>query len=469
MTDQLQKKAKVWSGRFSEPISEKVQEYTASIHFDKKLALFDIEGSKAHAEMLEKVGILSNEELNKILVGLDHIAQEIEENKFNWKIELEDVHLNIEARLTELIGEPGEKIHTARSRNDQVATDMRLWLRSEIDTIARLIQNLEKSILDQAEQHSNSLMAGLTHLQTAQPITFGHHMMAYHDMFARDYDRLLELRKRVNCLPLGSAALAGTSFKIDREFVAAKLGFEKVINNSLDAVSDRDFILEFLNFSAILMIHISRLSEEIIMWASDNFGYIDIPDEFCTGSSIMPQKKNPDVAELARGKTGRTIGNLINILVLMKGQPLAYNKDNQEDKEPIFDSVQTIKDTLDIFSAMLRSIKVNKTNLKKPLERSYTTATDLADYLVAKQTTFREAHEIVSKIVTFAEKKNLLLRDIPLKTFEEFSEKIKDDVFEILDCEGSVKSRNHVGGTSPDQVLNAVKTAKLKWQAYLNH
>ena len=469
MTDQLQKKAKVWSGRFSEPISEKVQEYTASIHFDKKLALFDIEGSKAHAEMLEKVGILSNEELNKILVGLDHIAQEIKENKFNWKIELEDVHLNIEARLTELIGEPGGKIHTARSRNDQVATDMRLWLRSEIDTIARLIQNLEKSILDQAEQHSNSLMAGLTHLQTAQPITFGHHMMAYHDMFARDYDRLLELRKRVNCLPLGSAALAGTSFKIDREFVAAKLGFEKVIDNSLDAVSDRDFIMEFLNFSAILMIHISRLSEEIIMWASDNFGYIDIPDEFCTGSSIMPQKKNPDVAELARGKTGRTIGNLINILVLMKGQPLAYNKDNQEDKEPIFDSVQTIKDTLDIFSAMLRSIKVNKTNLKKPLERSYTTATDLADYLVAKQTTFREAHEIVSKIVTFAEKKNILLRDIPLKTFKEFSEKIKDDVFEILDCEGSVKSRNHVGGTSPDQVLNAVKTAKLKWQAYLNH
>ena len=469
MTDQLQKKAKVWSGRFSEPISEKVQEYTASIHFDKKLALFDIEGSKAHAEMLEKVGILSNEELNKILVGLDHIAQEIKENKFNWKIELEDVHLNIEARLTELIGEPGGKIHTARSRNDQVATDMRLWLRSEIDTIARLIQNLEKSILDQAEQHSNSLMAGLTHLQTAQPITFGHHMMAYHDMFARDYDRLLELRKRVNCLPLGSAALAGTSFKIDREFVADRLGFEKVIDNSLDAVSDRDFIMEFLNFSAILMIHISRLSEEIIMWASDNFGYIDIPDEFCTGSSIMPQKKNPDVAELARGKTGRTIGNLINILVLMKGQPLAYNKDNQEDKEPIFDSVQTIKDTLDIFSAMLRSIKVNKTNLKKPLERSYTTATDLADYLVAKQTTFREAHEIVSKIVTFAEKKNILLRDIPLKTFEEFSEKIKDDVFEILDCEGSVKSRNHVGGTSPDQVLNAVKTAKLKWQAYLNH
>ena len=467
MTDQLQKKTKVWSGRFSEPISEKVQQYTASIHFDKKLALFDIQGSKAHAEMLETVGILSNEELNKILVGLDHIAQEIKENKFKWKIQLEDVHLNIEARLTELIGEPGKKIHTARSRNDQVATDMRLWLRSEIDIIARLIQNLEKSILDQAEQHSNSLMAGLTHLQTAQPITFGHHMMAYHDMFARDYDRLLELRKRVNCLPLGSAALAGTSFKIDREFVAAKLGFEKVINNSLDAVSDRDFILEFLNFSAILMIHISRLSEEIIMWASDNFGYIDIPDEFCTGSSIMPQKKNPDVAELARGKTGRTIGNLINILVLMKGQPLAYNKDNQEDKEPIFDSVQTIKDTLDIFSAMLRSIKVNTTNLKKPLERSYTTATDLADYLVAKQTTFREAHEIVSKIVTFAEKKNILLRDIPLKTFKEFSEKIKDDVFEILDCEGSVKSRNHVGGTSPDQVLNAVKTAKLKWQAYL--
>ena len=283
MTDQLQKKTKVWSGRFSEPISEKVQEYTASIHFDKKLALFDIQGSKAHAEMLEKVGILSNEELNKILVGLDHIAQEIKENKFNWKIELEDVHLNIEARLTELIGEPGEKIHTARSRNDQVATDMRLWLRSEIDIIAGLIQNLEKSILGQAELHSNSLMAGLTHLQTAQPITFGHHMMAYHDMFARDYDRLLELRKRVNCLPLGSAALAGTSFKIDREFVADKLGFEKVIDNSLDAVSDRDFILEFLNFSAILMIHISRLSEEIIMWASDNFGYIDIPDEFCTG------------------------------------------------------------------------------------------------------------------------------------------------------------------------------------------
>ncbi len=303
MTDQLQKKAKVWSGRFSEPISEKVQEYTASIRFDKKLALFDIEGSKAHAEMLKKIDILSNEELNKILVGLDHIAQEIKENKFKWKTELEDVHLNIEARLTELIGEPGEKIHTARSRNDQVATDMRLWLRSEIDIIARLIQNLEKSILDQAEQHTNSLMAGLTHLQTAQPITFGHHMMAYHDMFARDYDRLLDLRKRVNCLPLGSAALAGTSFKIDREFVAARLGFEKVINNSLDAVSDRDFILEFLNFSAILMIHISRLSEEIIMWASDNFCYIDIPDEFCTGSSIMPQKKNPDVAELARGKT----------------------------------------------------------------------------------------------------------------------------------------------------------------------
>ena len=292
-------------------------------------------------------------------------------------------------------------------------------------------------------------------------------MMAYHDMFARDYDRLLELRKRVNCLPLGSAALAGTSFKIDREFVADKLGFEKVIDNSLDAVSDRDFILEFLNFSAILMIHISRLSEEIIMWASDNFGYIDIPDEFCTGSSIMPQKKNPDVAELARGKTGRTIGNLVNILVLMKSQPLAYNKDNQEDKEPIFDSVQTVKDTLDIFSAMLRSIKVNKTNLKKPLERSYTTATDLADYLVAKQTTFREAHEIVSRIVTFAEKENILLRDIPLKTFEKFSKKIEEDVFEILDCEGSVKSRNHIGGTSPDQVLNAVKTAKLKWQACL--
>jgi len=466
VTDQLQKKTKVWSGRFSEPISEKVQEYTASIRFDKKLALFDIQGSKAHAEMLEKVGILSNEELNKILVGLNQIAQEIKENKFTWKIELEDVHLNIEARLTELIGEPGEKIHTARSRNDQVATDMRLWLRSEIDIIAGLIRSLEKSILSQAERHNNSLMAGLTHLQTAQPITFGHHLMAYHDMFARDYDRLFELRKRVNCLPLGSAALAGTSFNIDREFVANKLGFEKVIDNSLDAVSDRDFILEFLNFSAILMIHISRLSEEIIMWASDNFGYIDIPDEFCTGSSIMPQKKNPDVAELARGKTGRTIGNLVNILVLMKGQPLAYNKDNQEDKEPIFDSVQTIKDTLEIFSSMLSSIKVKKTNLKKPLERSYTTATDLADYLVAKQTTFREAHEIVSKIVTFAEKGNILLQDIPLKIFEEFSEKIEEDVFQILDCEGSIKSRNHVGGTSPDQVLNAIKKAKLKWQDF---
>ncbi len=463
MTDQLQKKNQAWSGRFSEPMSEKVQEYTASVNFDKKLALFDILGSKAHAEMLQKVGILSSKELGEILFGLNRIAEEIKKNKFKWKIELEDVHLNIEARLTELVGDPGEKIHTGRSRNDQVATDIRLWLRSEIDIIAELIGNLERSIIAQAEKHCDSLMAGLTHLQTAQPITFGHHMMAYHDMFARDYERLLEVRKRVNRLPLGSAALAGTGFKIDRQFVADKLGFERLIENSVDAVSDRDFILEFLNFSAILMIHISRLSEEIIMWASDNFCYITLPDEFCTGSSIMPQKKNPDVAELARGKSGRTIGNLINTLVLMKGQPLAYNKDNQEDKEPIFDSVKTVKDTLDIFAAMISSLNVNKSNLRKPLDRGYSTATDLADYLVAKKVTFREAHEIVSKIVTFAEKKGLLLKDIPLKTFENFSEHIQKDVFDILDCEGSIKVRNHVGGTSPDQVLNAVRIAKLKW------
>ena len=460
MTDQLQKKTEGWSGRFSSPVSDKVQKYTASISFDKRLAKSDIQGSRAHAMMLRSIGVLSEKELQKIIEGLDTISTEIQEGVFFWNVQLEDVHLNVEARLTQIVGEPGKKLHTGRSRNDQVATDLRLWLRDEIDCINQLLTDLRIAILDQAEKNSSTIMAGLTHLQTAQPITFGHHLMAYHEMFLRDQERLIDVRKRVNCLPLGSAALAGTSFNIDREYVRKQLGFESICENSIDAVSDRDFIIEFLSFSSIFMTHISRLSEEIIMWNSDTNSYVKLPDELCTGSSIMPQKKNPDVPELARGKTGRIIGNLINLLILMKAQPLAYNKDNQEDKEPLFDTVDTVKETIDIFSILIDSLIVNHSNMRKSVDNSFCTATDLADYLVAKNIAFREAHEAVSKIVSFAEKNNLLLKNIQLSKYKEFVPQIENDVYEILDPEGSIKARNHIGGTNPERVIESISRAR---------
>lgn len=451
---------KTWSGRFNEPVSQLVQRYTASVNFDQKLAEYDIQGSRAHAQMLCTQGIISAEDLAAIEQGLDKIHDEINNNTFVWSLELEDVHLNIEKRLTTIVGDAGKRLHTARSRNDQVATDVRLYLRASIDEIIRLIKAMQNALLDLAEQHTDTVMPGFTHLQVAQPVSFGHHLMAYYEMLKRDAERLADCRKRVNKLPLGAAALAGTSYPIDRELVAQKLGFDGVCENSLDAVSDRDFAIEFCASASLIMTHLSRFSEELILWMSPAFSFIELADRFCTGSSIMPQKKNPDVPELVRGKTGRINGHLVALLTLMKAQPLAYNKDNQEDKEPLFDTVDTLIDTLIIYTDMMSGVHVNDKAMRSATMKGFATATDLADYLTKKGMPFRDSHEVVAKAVQFAEQKGCDLSDLELSDLKTFSTLIEDDIFAVLTLEGSMMSRNHIGGTSPIQVMTAIKRAR---------
>jgi len=457
MTEQFSKKNEGWSGRFNEPVSELVKRYTGSVFFDHRLAAFDIQGSLAHAEMLAHVGLISADDLAAIQKGLGQIRSDIEAGRFEWSLDLEDVHLNIEKRLTDLIGDAGKRLHTARSRNDQVATDIRLWVRSTIDEIHTALSDLKQSLLHQAETNADVIMPGFTHLQVAQPVSFGHHMLAYVEMFSRDQERLLDCRKRVNRLPLGAAALAGTSYPIDRMRVAATLGFDDVCQNSLDAVSDRDFAIEFTGCCALIMTHISRLSEELILWMTPRMGLIDLPDRFCTGSSIMPQKKNPDVPELARGKTGRVYGHLMGLLTLMKGQPLAYNKDNQEDKEPLFDTADTVLDTLRVFAEMMAGVEVKSEAMRAAAFEGYSTATDLADYLVKKGLPFRDAHEAVALAVRAAVKSKKDLSELSLQELQAFSHLINDDVFEVLRLDGSVSARNHVGGTAPDQVRAQIR------------
>jgi argininosuccinate lyase len=460
MSNALNQKDKAWSGRFSEPVSELVQRYTASVSFDQRLALFDIQGSLAHAGMLASVGLLSAKDLEDIQRGMAQIQQEIESGQFQWSIALEDVHLNIEKRLTDLIGDAGKRLHTARSRNDQVATDIRLWLRSTIDEIRKALGQLRLALIQQAEQHAQTIMPGFTHLQVAQPISFGHHLLAYAAMFARDDERLVDTRKRVNRLPLGAAALAGSSFAIDREQVAKSLGFEAVCENSLDAVSDRDFAIEFTNTASLIMMHISRLSEELILWMTSRYGFIVLPDRFCTGSSIMPQKKNPDVPELARGKTGRVYGHLMGLLTLMKGQPLAYNKDNQEDKEPLFDTADTLLDTLRAFAEMIEGMQPQPKAMRQAVLEGYATATDLADYLVKKGLPFRDAHEAVAHAVRAAVEKQCGLENLSLAELQAFSPLIQADVHQVLTLEGSLNARDHLGGTAPEQVRAQAQKAK---------
>ena len=462
MSDQFSKKDEAWSARFTEPVSDLVKRYTASVFFDYRLAEVDIQGSLAHADMLAHQKIISAQDYADIQRGMAQIQSEIAAGKFEWLLDLEDVHLNIEKRLTELVGDAGKRLHTGRSRNDQVATDIRLYLRSAIDDIVGLLKQLQLALLDLAEKHANTILPGFTHMQVAQPVTFGHHMLAYVEMFNRDTERMLDCRKRVNRLPLGSAALAGTTFPIDRVRVAKTLGFEEVCRNSLDAVSDRDFAIEFCAAGALVMTHVSRLSEELVIWMSPRVGFIDIADRFCTGSSIMPQKKNPDVPELARGKTGRVNGHLMALLTLMKGQPLAYNKDNQEDKEPLFDTVDTLIDTLRIFADMAGGISVKAEPMRAAALQGYATATDLADYLVKKGLPFRDAHEAVAMAVRACEHKSCDLSELSIAALREFSPLIDEDVYAVLTLEGSVAARNHLGGTAPEQVAEAIKSARAR-------
>ncbi|MCZ4305085.1 argininosuccinate lyase [Zoogloeaceae bacterium G21618-S1] len=452
--------SKAWSGRFSEPVSALVMRYTASVFFDQRMAAQDIRGSLAHAKMLARQGIIGTDDLADIERGLGQIRDEIERGEFAWSLQDEDVHLNIEKRLTALIGDAGKRLHTGRSRNDQVATDIRLWLRDAIDQILALLTDYQRALLDLAETHAATPLPGFTHLQVAQPVTFGHHLMAYYEMSRRDAERFADCRKRVNRLPLGAAALAGTSFPIDREFVARELEFDGVCENSLDAVSDRDFAIEFCADAALLMIHLSRFSEELILWMSPRVGFIDLADRFCTGSSIMPQKKNPDVPELVRGKTGRVNGSLISLLTLMKGQPLAYNKDNQEDKEPLFDTADTLIDTLRIYADMITGIRVKADAMRDALSQGFATATDLADYLVKKGLPFRDAHEVVARAVRSAEERGCDLPDLPLPDLRNFSELIDEDIYQVLTVEGALDSRNHIGGTAPAQVRAAIARAR---------
>ncbi|MBG9390011.1 argininosuccinate lyase [Caenimonas aquaedulcis] len=449
---QLDKKSQAWSALFSQPMSELVKRYTASVDFDKRLWRADIQGSLAHADMLAAQGIISLQDVFSIQEGLAQITKEIEQGTFEWKLDLEDVHLNIEARLTQLVGDAGKRLHTGRSRNDQVATDVRLWLRDEIDLILALLVELQKSLLDVAERHTDVILPGFTHLQVAQPVSFGHHMMAYVEMFTRDEERLTDVRKRVNRLPLGAAALAGTSYPLDRDHVRQALNMEGLCQNSIDAVSDRDFAIEFCAAAAVAMLHISRLSEELVLWMNQNFGFIDLPDRFCTGSSIMPQKKNPDVPELARGKAGRVVGHLMGLITIIKGQPLAYNKDNQEDKEPLFDTVDTLKDTLRIFAELVTGIEVKPEAMEKATLKGYATATDLADYLVKKGLPFRDAHETVAHAVKAAISHQVDLSELPLNVLQQFNPAIEKDVYDVLSLRGSLNTRNILGGTAPSQV-----------------
>ncbi|MBB5214066.1 argininosuccinate lyase [Parapusillimonas granuli] len=452
LQDQFANKSQAWSARFSEPVSDLVKRYTASVHFDKRLAHFDIDGSLAHAEMLASIGIISEGDRISIERGMGRIREEIDAGGFMWSLDLEDVHLNIEKRLVELIGDAGKRLHTGRSRNDQVATDIRLWLRNEIDVCLGLLRDLRRKLAELALKHAATILPGFTHLQVAQPVTFGHHLLAYAEMFGRDAERLADCRKRVNRLPLGAAALAGTSYPIDRERVARTLGFDGVCRNSLDAVSDRDFAIEFCAAAALIMTHISRLSEELVLWMSPRVGFIDLADRFCTGSSIMPQKKNPDVPELARGKTGRVNGHLVALLTLMKGQPLAYNKDNQEDKEGLFDSADTIRDTLTIFVDLVGGIRVKSEAMRAAALQGFATATDLADYLVKKGLPFRDAHETVAHVVRMCDERGCDLADLTLEELKGINDLVEDDVFDVLTLEGSVASRKHVGGTAPERV-----------------
>jgi len=474
MTNQLDTKAQAWSALFSEPMSELVKRYTSSVFFDKRLWQVDIRGSLAHADMLAAQGIISAQDLADIERGMAQIVADIEAGSFEWKLDLEDVHLNIEARLTQLVGDAGKRMHTGRSRNDQVATDVRLWLRDELDLIADLLAALQKALLEVAAQHTQTILPGFTHLQVAQPVSFAHHLLAYVEMFARDAERMREVRARTNRLPLGSAALAGTSYPLDRERVARSLGMvdaqgaPQLCRNSLDAVSDRDFAMEFAAAASICMVHISRLSEELVLWMSQNFGFIRLADRFTTGSSIMPQKKNPDVPELARGKTGRVVGHLMGLLTLMKGQPLAYNKDNQEDKEPLFDTVDTLTDTLRIFVEMIGGqpdsqtgqltggLTVNPEAMRSAAARGYATATDLADYLVKKGLAFRDAHEVVAHAVKSAQAAGKDLSELPLATLQGFHAAIEADVFDCLSLQGSLDARNTIGGTAPERVLQEI-------------
>jgi argininosuccinate lyase len=453
----LANKSQAWSALFSEPMSELVQRYTASVPFDQRLAQADIAGSLAHARMLGAQGVIAAADVADIERGLAQIRGEIEAGTFEWKLELEDVHLNIEARLTALVGDAGKRLHTGRSRNDQVATDVRLWLRGEIDALAPLLAQMQRALLAVAAQHTDTILPGYTHLQVAQPVCFAHHLMAYVEMFARDAERLADVRKRVNRLPLGAAALAGTSYPLDREAVARELGFDGLCMNSLDAVSDRDFAIEFCAWAAICMMHVSRLAEEIVLWMSQNYGFIDLADRYCTGSSIMPQKRNPDVAELARGKTGRVYGHLTALLTLMKGQPLTYNKDNQEDKEPLFDTVDTLAATLRIMAEMVGGIVVKPEAMRRAAQKGFATATDLADYLVKKGVPFRDAHEVVAAAVKHALQRSLDLADLPLETLRGFHAAIDEDVYEqALTLCASVKARQVAGGTAPERVREQI-------------
>ena len=454
------KEEKPWKGRFTATTDKLVEEYTESISFDQRLYEVDIQGSKAHASMLAKVGVLTNTERDAIISGLDRILEDIEQGNFSWSRTLEHVHMNIEARLTERIGDVGKKLHTGRSRNDQVATDIRLYLRQGIEGLSSEVLTLLESLLDLAEREYDTIMPGFTHLQVAQPITFGHHMMAWVEMLRRDLSRLSDCRDRMNTMPLGAAALAGTTYPVDRDYTAELLGFDAPAANSLDAVSDRDFAMEFMSAAAIIMVHLSRMSEELIMWSSAQFAFIDISDTYCTGSSIMPQKKNPDVAELTRGKSGRVIGNLMALFMIMKGQPLAYNRDNQEDKEPLFDSLDTATAAVRVFAGMIPQLTVKPDSMYQAASRGFSTATDLADYLVRKDIPFRDAHEIVGKAVQAAEQAGCDLSDMPIEALQQFSREIDSDVYDVLTLEGSVRARDHVGGTAPDQVLAAISKVR---------
>ena len=451
---------KPWSGRFGEPVTDLVKRFTASVTFDQRLAEFDVEGSLAHARMLHAAGIVSKADLAAIEKGMAQVLKEVRGGTFAWSLDLEDVHLNIERRLTELAGDAGKRLHTARSRNDQVATDVRLYLRDRIDAMCELITGLQVHLLDLAEAEAATVMPGFTHLQVAQPVTFGHHMMAWFEMLQRDHERLLDCRGRVNRLPLGAAALAGTDFPIDRALTAELLGFDELCANSLDAVSDRDFAVEFTAAASLIMVHLSRWSEELVLWMSTPFAFVDLPDRFCTGSSIMPQKKNPDVPELIRGKSGRVIGHLVALLTLLKGQPLAYNRDNQEDKEPLFDTIDTTTDCLRAYVEMLPHLTVNRETLLVAASRGFATATDLADYLVKRGLPFRDAHDVVGRLVAHAISERCGLADIPLAKLREFDARIDEEVFAILTLEGSVNARAHPGGTAPDQVRSAVAAAR---------
>ncbi len=451
---------RMWGGRFNQPTDEFVQAFTASVGFDRRLAHADIEGSRAHAMMLKHIGVLSSDELTAIKYGLQQIRDEIDAGKFAWSVALEDVHMNIEARLTELVGDAGKKLHTGRSRNDQVATDIRLYLREQIGACMHAIRGFQNGLLDLAEREAQTIMPGFTHLQVAQPVSFGHHMLAWFEMLDRDHGRLTDCAARMNQMPLGSAALAGTSFELDREYTAELLGFDMPSRNSIDAVSDRDFAIEFCAAASICMMHLSRMAEELVLWSSAQFNFIQLPDRYCTGSSIMPQKKNPDVPELVRGKAGRVSGHLVSLLMLMKAQPLAYNRDNQEDKEPLFDTLDTLIDSLHAFAVMVPALSVNRDSTYQAAQQGYATATDLADYLVRKNVAFRDAHEVVGKVVAFAIEQGKDLSACTLEELQKFDSRIEQDVFEVLTLEGSLNARNITGGTAPEQVLFEVNAGR---------